>query len=350
MTLGIGAGVLTYVGPPSVARSPLALKTPVAPRAAGAVVHEPTPLAVNVAPPPAGPVATERSRPGAVAEAQSTLLEPYSEDPALNLPRIAADGRMPMKAYAADFDRSSRRPRIGLLLAGIGLNEADSDAAIRALPAPVSLAMSPYVAPHGPGLMKLLAAARSTGHEYLIELPLEPAGFPLNDPGPSTLLTSASGSENRRNLLWALSRIDGYVGATGLIGTMRGERLASMSDQMEAVLSELSGRGLLYIDPRQGVGAVSKTWGRHVDLVVDDPVDQGTADRAMIDAKLAALEQQARDAGTALGLVMLPTPVAVARIVSWSNGLAERGLTLAPVSALAMPPAEVPVKMTVREE
>jgi polysaccharide deacetylase 2 family uncharacterized protein YibQ len=69
----------------------------------------------------------------------------------------------------------------------------------------------------------------------------------------------------------------------------------------------------------------------------------------MIDAKLAALEQQARDAGSALGLVMRATPVAVARIAIWSNGLAEHGITLAPVSALAMPPAETPpVKVSER--
>ena len=106
----------------------------------------------------------------------------------------------------------------------------------------------------------MLATARTTGHEYLLELPLEPAGFPLNDPGPSTLLTGASIAANLQNLHWVMSRFDGYVGATGVIGTMRGERLAAMTDQMDAVLSELAGRGLLYIDPREPRGPVAKAW------------------------------------------------------------------------------------------
>ena len=130
---------------------------------------------------------------------------------------------------------------------------------------------------------------------------------------------------------------------------MRGERLAAMTDQMEAVLSELSDRGLLYVDPREDRGPVAKTWGRHVQVVIDDPADQEVADRAMIDAKLAELEQLARDTGAALGLVMRPTPVAVARIAMWCNGLAARGLALAPASALAMPPADVAVKLSERE-
>ena len=151
----------------------------------------------------------------------------------------------------------------------------------------------------------------------------------------------------------ALSRVDGYVGAIGVIGTMRGERLAAMTDQMDAVLSELAGRGLLYIDPREERGAkggaVARTWGRHVELVIDDPADQDVADRAMIDAKLAELEQLARDEGSALGLVMRPTPVAVARIAAWSNGLADRGLALAPASAVVLPPAGGAVKLSERE-
>jgi hypothetical protein len=254
-----------------------------------------------------------------------------------------------MNVYAAGFDHSSRRPRVGLLLAGIGPNEAESDAAIRDLPGAISLAVSPYAA----NLTKLMATARTSGHEYVIEIPLEPTGFPLNDPGPYTLLTSGSVVANAEKLHWVLSRIDGYVGATGIIGTMRGERLAAMTDQMDAVLTELSGRGLLYVDPRQErgpvtKGAITKAWGRHVDLVVDDPGDSDVADRAMIDAKLSALEELAKDTGSALGLAMRPTPVAVARIAAWTNGLADRGLALAPVSALAIPPSDVPVKLTER--
>ena len=72
------------------------------------------------------------------------------------LPRIAEDGRRPMQVYAAGFDRSSRRPRVGMLLAGIGLNEADSLKAIDDLPGGVTLAVSPYAT----RLPKLLAAAR----------------------------------------------------------------------------------------------------------------------------------------------------------------------------------------------
>jgi polysaccharide deacetylase 2 family uncharacterized protein YibQ len=342
-----GTAVLQWLGPPAPPPREASAQVglPVVQAATKAVDDPVLVLArTRVAPPMVG-----RDTPGPVIDPDPTLLEPFGDGSKDNLPRIASDGRTPMQVYAAGFDHSSRRPRIGLLLAGIGPNEAESDAAIRALPGAVSLAVSPYAVVGGANVTRLLATARATGHEYLIAIPLEPAGFPLNDPGPATLLTGASPQVNLLNLHWALSRIDGYVGATGVVGTMRGERLAAMTDQMEAVLSELSGRGLMYVDPREPRGPVAKTWGRHVDLVVDDPMDRDVADRTMIDAKLAELEIQAKDTGSALGLVMRPTQVTVARIAAWCNGLADRGFALAPVSALAMPPADGTVKLSERE-
>lgn len=344
LLMGVGGGILQLLGPPT---TPLGSSD--TPPAAAPVAAGPATGANAQGPHPVAPVLAGRDTPGPIADPDPALMEPMARGSQEHLPRIATDGRLAMQVYAAGFDHSSRRPRIGLLLAGIGMNDAESDAAIRTLPGAVSLAVSPYAAASRPNLPKLLATARTTGHEYLVAIPLEPAGFPLNDPGPSTLLTGAPASANVQALRWSLSRIDGYVGVTGVIGTMRGERLAAMTDQMDAVLSELSERGLLYIDPREGIGPIARTWGRHIDLVIDDAGDQGAADRTMIDGKLAALEQQARDAGSALGLVMRPTPVAVARIAAWSNGLVNRGLALAPVSALVLPPANPTVKLSERQ-
>ena len=138
------------------------------------------------------------------------------------MPRIGADGRMAMQVYAAGFDRSSRRPQVGVVLAGIGLIQAESDEAIRTLPHGITLAVSPYA--RDPS--KLLAAARAAEHEYLLSIPMEPQGFPLNDPGRQALMTNLSSDQNRTRLEWMLSRFAGYVGAIGAEGSLRGERFA----------------------------------------------------------------------------------------------------------------------------
>jgi hypothetical protein len=237
-----------------------------------------------------------------------------------------------MQVYAAGFDRSSRRARIGLVLAGVGLNQSDSEAAIRSLPGGITLAFSPYAI----NPAKLLAAARLAEHEYLLSIPMEPQGFPLNDPGPRALMTNLTPEQNVERLDWVLSRIAGYVGATGALGGLRGERLAGMADQMTPVLRVLAERGLLYIDPRPGAAALPVVWERSVDLVIDEPPDA-----AQIDDKLMQLVRVAHDKGSALGLAGTVSPVTTARIAAWASGLLADGLALTPVSALVRPPPAV---------
>ncbi|MGH7211451.1 MAG: divergent polysaccharide deacetylase family protein, partial [Acetobacteraceae bacterium] len=143
--------------------------------------------------------------PRSTAAPDAALLEPIPGDPTHFLPRIAADGRTPMVAYAAPF-AGGMGPRIGLIIAGIGLDHAASEAAVKDLPAGVTLAVSPYA--HG--LDAILATARAHGDETLVSIPMEPASR-LDDPGDRALMTMLPAAENAHRLDWALSRIAGYV-------------------------------------------------------------------------------------------------------------------------------------------
>jgi hypothetical protein len=278
-------------------------------------------------PPPPPPPARQPVRPDEIAAPQTALLEPAKAFPPAMLPRVGPNGRVSRVVYARGFDRADARPRIALVVTGFGMSEADSRAAIDALPGPITLAFSPYAGSPDP----LLEFCRTTGHEMLISIPMEPQGYPLNDAGSHSLLTGATPAQNGANLEWALSRIQGYVGATGAMEGMRGERFAGQAVSFEPMLNELSRRGLLYIDPRPGRAGdkLAAVPGRAVDLVVDDPPA-----RAEIEAKLAALERLAREKGSALGIAGPLRPVTVERIAAWARGLGDRGIALAPASAL----------------
>jgi polysaccharide deacetylase 2 family uncharacterized protein YibQ len=229
-----------------------------------------------------------------------------------------------MRAYARAFDAADPRPRIALLLDGIGLSAADSKAAID-LPAGVTLAISAYAS----DATSLVEQVRAHGHEYLASLPMEPQGYPLNDAGEDELLSGASAQENQQKLDRVLGRIAGYVGVTSASDGMLGERYAAMPTLMERLAQTLAGRGLLYVDARPSGQAPAGVVGRGVDLVIDEQPDQ-----ADIDARLAALEQIAHDRGSALGLAGPPRPVTVTRIAAWAATLERRGFVLAPVSAV----------------
>jgi len=237
-----------------------------------ATAQSPAMSAEAVRPPVASPIA----QPGAA------LLEASADIASGQLPRIGPDGTPPMRAYAAHFDVTDQRPRVALLVAGIGTNLAESAAAVTGLPPAVSLAVSPYASRLAP----VLAEARAAGHELLVSLPLEPQSYPLNDPGHHALLTGASLARNAQLLDWALTRFTGYVGATGALGELRGERFAAAGEQMERVFDTLAQRGLLYVDPRPNARRIAGPQNaavayRGVDLVVDDPGGQEAVDAAL---------------------------------------------------------------------
>jgi polysaccharide deacetylase 2 family uncharacterized protein YibQ len=132
---------------------------------------------------------------------------------------------------------------------------------------------------------------------------------------------------------WALTRFGGYVGATGALGALHGERFAESPTQFAPILAEVAQRGLMYIDPRPGAALPPGVVGRDVDVLVDE-----IPGAAEIDANLARLEDVAKARGSAIGLISVPRPVAIARLVAWSAGLSQRGLALAPVSEVARTP------------
>jgi uncharacterized protein len=325
LLLAIGGVTLQILGPlaPRPPARQLAIQAPVAVPVPQPILPQSRPVAETPALPRPG-----RDTPGPIADPDPALLEPAGNSSSELLPRIATDGRMAMQVYAAGFDATTKRPMVGLLITGLGLNQAESDTAIRTLPGGITFAISPYA----PNPAKLLAAARLAEHEYLLSIPMEPQGFPLNDPGPQALMTNLTPEQNATRLRWTLSRFAGYVGATGALGGMRGERLASLPDQINPVLIELARRGLLYVDPRPEASLPPLAWSRSVDIVVDEP-----AIAIAIDEKLGQLSRLARDKGGALGLVTVVRPMTTARVANWANGLAADGLALTPVSALVRP-------------
>lgn len=285
----------------------------------------PPPAAATQAPPatPAPPPAPDPAAPG------SPFLERAPRAIGGFLPRVAPDGRRPMQAFAAPFNPGGNQPRVAILLAGIGMNEADSLAAARALSGAVTFALSPYAA----NAEAMIQAVRGAGHEVLLAVPMEPTEFPLSDPGPMALMTSLSTEDNLDRLRRIMTLGVGYAGMTNALGGMRGERLSGMPDQMAMILGELGQRGLMFVDARPDATVNRLSWHRTVDLVIDE---SPTEDR--IDQRLDLLARLARDRGAALGLATLPRPVTVERITAWINGLAARGIVLAPVTAIARPP------------
>lgn len=243
------------------------------------------------------------------------------------LPRIAADGRMPMRAYARPFDLSDQRPRVAVVIAGLGVSASTTQLALEALPGGVTLAFAPYAS----DVQRWVIVARERGHEVLVEVPMEPFDFPESDPGPHTLLTTASSGENAARLAWAMSRFAGYVGITNLLGG----RFLGDTAAVEPVLRTVKRRGLLFFNNTATPHSAAEIAAADLDVpyaggaLVLDAVQS----KSEIDARLAELEARARETGQAAASGFL-FPVTVERVAAWADTLESKGLVLAPVSAI----------------
>ncbi len=266
----------------------------------------------------------------AIAPPDPALLEPSRHGP---VPRLGPENRTSIRTYARPFDRADPRPRLGIVVNNIGLSAPFSEEAIRRLPGGVTLAFSPYAIRPEP----LLERARARGMEALVALPLEPQGFGQGaDPGPQALLTGLGAAVNHDRLLWALSRIQGQVGAIGGLGGLRGERFAANAELLGALQQELTQRGLLYVDPRPGAPTPARAFGRAVDIVVDEP----STTAVEVTRQLMDLEALARQGQTPIGLANNPAPTVVAAIAAWAEAAAGRGVVIAPITALIRRPSE----------
>ena len=244
-----------------------------------------------------------------------------------SLPRIAEDGREPWKVYARPFPVERARPRIAILLQDLGLSQEQTNAAIQQLPGSVTLGFTPYAR----RLEQWIGLSRAAGHEVLLQLPMEPFDFPTSDPGPHTLLTSAGPDENLERLEFLLSRFTGYVGVYNRMG----DRFTSSVESLMPILQSIHDRGLLFVDARTSGASVAGRLANELGLphaLNNREIDQ-VASRVEIDAKLIDLENIARQQGQALGIAR-PYPVTIERLAQWAKSLEEKGIDLAPVSAL----------------
>jgi len=243
------------------------------------------------------------------------------------LPRVAADGRQPWQVYRRPA-KTDKRPRIALLFTDMGLSQAISAAAVRDLPSEVSLSFSALAK----GLENQIAAARRDGHEVFLDLPMEPSDYPRSDPGPYTLLTSASLVENLDRLEWTLAQAAGYVGVV----TKMGGRFTADNESMMPVLEALKKRGLMFIDARASSRSLAIELATTLGLprAYGNAVIDAVPARADIERRLAALENRARIDGVAVGLAR-NYPVTLAVVKEWAASVAQRNYQLVPVSAVA---------------
>ena len=249
------------------------------------------------------------------------------------IPRVAPDGTRPSEVYARarkPLPGKKDGPRIAIVLGGLGVSAKVTQQAIEMLPGPVTFGFKPYGSVDG-----MVTRARAEGHEVLLQVPMEPFDYPDNDPGPHTLLTSLTDSQNRDRLYWLMSRFQGYVG----IANYMGARFTASEQALAVVLKETASRGLIYLDDGSSarslagqIAAANNLPYAKAEIVLDTVPTAAHIERA-----LTRLEAMAREQGTAVGFASAQ-PASIEQLARWAKSLESRGVVLVPISAVVLKP------------
>jgi polysaccharide deacetylase 2 family uncharacterized protein YibQ len=265
--------------------------------------------------------------PPALAEGGSALPELIERSAFGPLPRISPNGMRPREAYARRASAAGAgTTRVVLVIGGLGLSQTGTQHAIETLPDDVTLAFAPY----GASLQRWVDKARDEGHEVLLQIPLEPLGYPQENPGEHTLLVSADGQGGQQDLHWIMSRMTSYAGVMNYMGA----RFTSDERALVPFLGEVGERGLYYLDDGTSAASLAPVIGEALRVPVimaDLVVDRGRSPPE-IERELAALEAIAVSRGVAVGTASA-FPASVEAIARWAQDAEARGIVLVPASA-----------------
>ena len=242
------------------------------------------------------------------------------------LPRVSDGNVRPLDAYSQSSGITGAN-RVALILGGLGLSQTGTQSAIKTLPSSITMGFSPL----GNSLQRWMQLAKKEGHEVILQLPMEPLGYPAVNPGPRTLTSSAPPGENLMNLRWALGRMTNYP----LVMNYLGGGMSSNPSVLRPLLTELRQRGLGYLDDGSISASIAINLAQEIRLphASGNIVIDANRSKDRIRASLRTLEALAKARGYAIGSASA-FPETVEILKEWAQDAEKRGIIIVPASNL----------------
>lgn len=249
------------------------------------------------------------------------------------LPKLGKNGERAMEIYAREPETSGNFgvARVVIIVASMGISQSSTQQAISQLSPNFTFAFAPY----GNSLNRWMQASRKKGHELLLQVPMEPFGYPQINPGKQTLRTGVSTATNIDNLHWSMGRITNYVGLMNYLGG----KISNDTASLMPIFSEISDRGLLFVDDGSSSTSVTEDVAEQSLL----PFVKGhiridkIRTKREIAKNLEKLAAQAKRTGLAIGIANA-FPETIKLLVQFARKAPKAGIELTPVSAIVTDP------------
>ncbi len=232
-----------------------------------------------------------------------------------------------------DKENYCTKPLVSIIVANIGLSKESVESAM-SLPKVVALGFAPYAN----DVHMLVEQAVTSGFEVLLNVPMQPKNYPMNDPGPYALLNNLSIAENTQRLWWVLSRASRIVG----VYSAEDETYSNTSSNIIPVLAELKKRNLIFAYGGQTNSDILNHANLAIgsDLALVNVILDEDPDAQAIRDNFKRLEGVARAHGSAIGL-MHTYPITLDALKEWIAASENSEVILVPLSKLLKAKKEV---------
>lgn len=217
-----------------------------------------------------------------------------------------------------------KTPVIAIIVKDLGLSKSIYNMA-KKLPQAINFGISSYSS----NLYDISYEAIQDNHDLLINLPLEPENYPVNNNGPHSLLTELSNEENLKRLEFLLNLTGNYQG----FYTSINENFTKSARNSQMLLSALSqnNKSLIYSDKIANLTLLQIANKMNFNVLYNDIVIDQDVHYDHINEKLLDLENLALKKGYALGTIG-PYPLSINLLEKWLASLKDKNITIVPIS------------------
>ena len=222
--------------------------------------------------------------------------------------------------------------RVAILIEGLG-DDIEPVGRLLSIGIPLTLGVLPYRR-HS---HEVAERAYRGGIEVLLQVPLEPRGFPLTNPGPGCLLVSMGRQAIQLELAAQVASLPYCSGVSPHMGSLFFEE----EEPITFLMAFLKERDLFWVDSRGSpVSRVTQAARAHgVPFVQVTHLLDEQRDEIWVIRQLCRLADFAARNGWALGIGR-PYPETLAALPRVQAAFREKNVTLVPVSGLIPPPVE----------
>lgn len=239
-------------------------------------------------------------------------------------------------------EEDKSKNKIVIIVTDLGLSKSLTLEALQ-LPKSFTLGFSPYAN----NVDEWVDQAISKGFETIINLPMQPIDYPVNDPGPYALLQNLSIGENLSRLDWVLSRSKKLVG----VYSNPNETFSSTRTNLLPVLENLKKQRKIFAYGNVGndqslsslTGSIASEY-TPVHINIDEELNE-----SKITNNLLRLEGLANSKGYAVGFIN-PYPMTIKLVNNWLDELDKKSSVIVPLSNIFNPITEEDITADKKQE